>query len=211
MADVETGAPPEPEDVTAGGEGEEEPEIKSEVSLVSKAVRVVALASLVCQIASIALAYSSKIVLAAGLIGAFIAPIVLVRQKQLDMVGSMRTVTNQLRQDVNDMKTENAKLSSSVDMLEGEVGRLKTVENSLQEITNDVEMNVDELVELCGENEMIQEKMIVSSLLFLLCNKICTIFCIFLIGQPLLNYHLLKSANFGLKSKSKYDSACIDV
>lgn len=140
-------------DVTASTKGSDKLlEYWKSLSLLTRVWYVVAIASVVLNLAAMVLA-GPVFAVVSGIIALLIAPAVGYLQSKLEDTDTLRTVQNQLRVEVNRLSVENLKLSAEVTKLEGQVGRLKSEEGKLDAISKEQGTNVENLLNLVKENQ----------------------------------------------------------
>lgn len=129
-------------------------------------------ASMLFNLLALIFYYSSSVVYPMALLALVLAPIVMMRQIQMEDKGGMRRLQNKLRENVNDLSRENTKLSGQVNQLETQVKELEGVEEGLAEVVQDSQQDVNSFTKLVKENGAILDQFKVSKTTDLGCEQI---------------------------------------
>jgi len=92
-------------------------------------------------------------------IGVANSPVVVMKERQLTKEDTFRTALNGIREQQGRLAEQNDILSAEIDDLQSEVDRLKDVENALRELSETQGSQLNELMDLIGENKEINEGM----------------------------------------------------
>ena len=120
-------------------------------STIFSVVLIVCLACFIIQITAMAIEKSAAVIVGA-IFGTLWAPVVLVRQRQLKKMQSLREVHNKIREEVNKLQGENEILEGNIDELDTQVEGLEHVEKQVKDITERQGYNVNNLILMVKEN-----------------------------------------------------------
>lgn len=144
-------------DLAADGDDQDD-SLCSQRTLWTRLWHGIAGASIVVNVVAMALE-GSAVAIIAGLFAACVAPVVILRQFQLQNTDTLRQVQNALRHEVNRLQIENNKLHSEVNQLESQVFQLQEREERLAIITKEQGTSVDTFVKLVKENRQTTDEM----------------------------------------------------
>ena len=102
---------------------------------------------------------SNPVVYISGAIGAIVSPMAAIQQNKLTQVVALKETNARMRDEVDQLKAENVKLSTHVSSLESSVSHLQELSHTLDIVRAMEGQSLDELEEQVAESEQILEMM----------------------------------------------------
>mmetsp|Transcript_25854 Transcript_25854/g.43067 ORF Transcript_25854/g.43067 Transcript_25854/m.43067 type:complete len:261 (-) Transcript_25854:51-833(-) len=129
-----------------------------EQSLKEKLVGVASIIGLTTSVAAMAVE-SNPVVYISGAIGSVVAPMAAIQQTKLTQVEALRQTNDRMNQEVDQLKCENGRLTTSVTSLEESVVHLQEMSTTLETIRATEGQSIDELERQLAESESILNQM----------------------------------------------------